>query len=122
MRTLLLGICLGLLLALVAVSTGVLPTVTGFSGWEVIKAASDENPSSSSKTIVAHCSPGKKVIGGGAAVGVRTGNAFSSNPNGTIYESGPVASYDGWQASAVDRNAGDAWGLIAYAICANIRQ
>ena len=44
--------------------------------------------SSSSKTIVAHCSPEKKVLGGGAAVRIRTGNAFSSNPNRTIYESG----------------------------------
>ena len=99
-----------------------MPPGNGFSGWEVIRTASDESPSGSLKAVVAHCPPGKKVLGGGAAVGLRTGDGFSSNPNAIIYSSEPVANYDEWQASAVDRNPGDAWGLIAYAICANIRQ
>ena len=92
----------------------------GFSGWQVVRAASDSTPSSGMKTVFANCPAGKQVVGGGAVVGYQQGNNFPTDPNGILTESEPTGGYNGWQASAVDHNTDDQWAVIAYAICAKV--
>ncbi len=112
LRKMTLGVALA---AAAAMSTG---CASGISGWEVVRAASQQGPSTSSKRVFANCPSGKKVLGGGAVVGYQQGNSFPADPNGIIFESEPTGDYTGWQASAIDRTPGDDWAVIAYAICA----
>jgi len=108
--------------ALAVVAAGLTGCAKRFSGWEVVRGASQQGPSTDSKTVFVTCPSGKKVLGGGAVVGYQQGNSFPADPNGTIFESEPTGGYDGWQASAIDRTPGDDWAVIAYAICANVGQ
>ena len=94
----------------------------GLTGWEVQRAASNQGPGVGPRFVFAKCSPGKKVLGGGAVVGYQQGNSFPADPNGIIYESEPTGGFDGWQASAIDRTMGDDWAVIVYAVCANVAQ
>jgi len=105
--------------ALALVLTG---CANGFSGWQVVRAASEQSSSTNPKRVFANCPSGKKVLGGGAVVGYQQGNSFPADPNGIIYESEPTGDNNGWQASAIDRTPGDDWAVIAYAICASIGQ
>lgn len=91
-----------------------------FSGWQVVRAATDSIPASGIKTVFAICPAGKQVLGGGAVVGYQQGNNFPTDPNGILMESEPTGGYNGWQASGVDNTPGDQWAVIAYAICANV--
>jgi hypothetical protein len=92
----------------------------GFSGWQVVRGASDSVPNSGMKTIFVNCPAGKSVLGGGAVVGFQQGNNFPTDPNGILTESEPNGGNNGWQASAVDHTPGDQWAVIGYAICANV--
>lgn len=98
-----------------AVLTG---CASGFSGWEVVRAVSQQGLSTNSKTAFANCPSGKKVLGGGAVVGYQQGNSFPADSNGIIFEIEPTGGYNGWQASAIDRTSGDDWAVIADVICA----
>jgi hypothetical protein len=106
--------------ALLLAATGLAGCNRGFSGWQVVRAASDEAPSANMKTVFANCPSGKKALGGGAVVGYQQGNNFPTDPNGILTESEPTGGYDGWQASAVDHTPGDEWAVIAYAVCAKV--
>jgi hypothetical protein len=106
--------------ALLLATIGLAGCSRGFSGWEVVRAASDESPSANLKTVFANCPSGKKVLGGGAVVGYQQGNNFPTDPNGILMESEPNGGYNGWQASAVDHTPGDEWAVIAYAVCAKV--
>ena len=92
-----------------------------FTGWQVVRAASDENPSTNPKQAFANCPAGKKVLGGGAVVGYQQGNSFPADPNGLIFDNEPTGDYAGWQATAVDRTPGVSWAVIVYAICADVQ-
>jgi hypothetical protein len=93
----------------------------GFTGWQVVRAASDSGtPGTAPKTVFAKCPSGKKVLGGGAVIEYQQGNSFPADPNGIIFESEPTGDDTGWQASGVDRTSGDSWAVIAYAICAKV--
>jgi hypothetical protein len=105
-----------------ALRVSLLLACQGVNGWEVQRAASGQGPGVGPKFVFDKCSPGKKVLGGGAVVGYQQGNSFPADPNGIIYESEPTGGFDGWQASAIDRTAGDDWAVIVYAICANSAQ
>ncbi len=63
---------------------------------------------------------GKKVLSGGAVVDYQLGNNFPTDPNGILIESEPTGGYTGWQAPGVDLTPGDAWAVIAYAICVDV--
>jgi len=88
-------------------------------GYQVVRAATSETPSTHMKTVHVNCPAGKDVLGGGAVVGYQTGNSFVQDPNGILVESEPDGA-NGWQASGIDRTTGDAWGVAVYAICAKL--
>ncbi|MGA6974074.1 MAG: hypothetical protein WBY93_20780 [Candidatus Binatus sp.] len=111
LRKMMLGVALALL------ATG---SANAFSGWEVVRAASTQGPGANPRTVYVLCSKGKKILGGGAVVGYQQGNSFPQDPNGILFETEPTGSYNGWQASAVDRTSGDDWAVIVYAVCAKI--
>ena len=93
----------------------------GISGYEVQRNATSESNSPTPQTVFVNCSPGKKVLGGGAVVGFQSGNSFPTDPNGILIESEPNGDQTGWQATGVDFNTNDSWAVIAYAICANVQ-
>jgi len=95
---------------------------SSFTGWQVVRGASQQGAGTNARTVFVNCPSGKKILGGGAVVGYQQGNSFPADPNGILFESEPTGGFDGWQASAVDLTPGDDWAVIAYAICANVGQ
>ena len=85
----------------------------GVSGLEIMTAAGATD-STTTKTVTATCTAGKRVIGGGArAIGTGT-------PDIAVSESYPATSNQ-WTALAREINAvGGNWTLTVYALCANV--
>ena len=86
----------------------------GVSGLERRDAATSTS-ASDSKSVVASCPSGKRVVGGGARV-----TGLGAN-NVSITESYPDSNGDRWNAKAAEVVAtASAWQLWAYALCATV--
>ena len=71
--------------------------------------------SSNTKSVVATCPSGKRVVGGGARA---TG---SGAPKVTVNESFPDSSGDKWNGNAAEVVATNlTWNLQAFALCAKV--
>jgi hypothetical protein len=82
----------------------------GFSGLEIPTGASATD-SSTPKVVVVNCSPGKKVIGGGAGA---TGTGASEVSVTEFFPSSATQ----WTARALEVNGtNNSWKLTAYAFC-----
>src|SRR5690348_17327178 len=90
--------------------------VTAVEGQTVISAV-DSNPV---KTVVASCPAGKRILGGGGALG---GAAFTGLDHIVITEMRPITSTtgDAYQVSASEDQIGETgnWTLAATARCGN---
>jgi len=81
----------------------------GISGYTVVHEST--GGAGLNHSIVAHCPPGTKVIGGGA----------STDLGGDVTQSAPVTQPPvGWFAFARDSFQSPGWTLTATAICANV--
>ena len=86
----------------------------GVSGLERVDAATSSS-SANSKSVVATCPSGKRVIGGGAQATGSGANKVSINQNF------PDSSGNKWNAQAVEVvSTGQSWQLQSYALCANV--
>ena len=86
----------------------------GVSGLERVDAATSSS-SANSKSVVATCPSGKRVIGGGAQATGSGANKVSINQNF------PDSSGNKWNAQAVEVvSTGQPWLLQSYALCANV--
>ena len=86
----------------------------GVSGLERVDASTSSS-SANSKSVVATCPAGKRVIGGGAQATGSGANKVSINQNF------PDSSGNKWNAQAVEVvSTGQSWQLQAYALCANV--
>ena len=86
----------------------------GISGLER-KDVSSPSSGSDSKSVVAVCPSGKRVVGGGARV---TGSGAAKV---SILENFPDSDGDKWNAVAREVTAtGPAWQLTSYALCATV--
>ena len=86
----------------------------GVSGLERVDAATSSS-SANSKSVVATCPSGKRVIGGGAQATGSGANKVSINQNF------PDSSGNKWNAQAVEVvSTGQPWQLQSYALCANV--
>jgi hypothetical protein len=82
----------------------------GLSGWEVVQGTPAVVPAGQAGSGVAYCSPGKKIISGGAYWG-----------NQRIYGSSPHnwwTSPQGWYVSTFNPGPSDK-SIVVWAICAN---
>ena len=86
----------------------------GVSGLERVDASSSSS-SSNTKSVVATCPSGKRVVGGGAQATGSGANKVSVNQNF------PDSAGNKWNANGVEVVATAAsWALSAYALCANV--
>ena len=86
----------------------------GVSGLERVDASTSSS-SANSKSVVATCPSGKRVIGGGAQATGSGANKVSINQNF------PDSSGNKWNAQAVEvGSTGQSWQLQSYALCANV--
>jgi hypothetical protein len=86
----------------------------GVSGLERVDASTSSS-SANSKSVVATCPSGKKVIGGGAQATGSGANKVSINQNF------PDSAGNKWNAQAVEVvSTGQSWQLQAYGLCANV--
>jgi hypothetical protein len=86
----------------------------GVSGLERVDASTSSS-SANSKSVVATCPSGKRVIGGGAQATGSGANKVSINQNF------PDSSGNKWNAQAVEVvSTGQSWQLQSYALCANV--
>ena len=82
------------------------------SGLERVDASTSSS-SANSKSVVATCPSGKRVIGGGAQATGNGANKVSINQNF------PDSSGNKWNAQAVEVvSTGQPWQLQSYALCA----
>jgi len=85
-----------------------------FSGLQRFEGTTSSS-SANSKSVIAHCATGKKVVGGGARV---TGPGAAAV---SITESFPDSDGDKWNAKADEVVATtQSWQLTAYALCATV--
>jgi hypothetical protein len=86
----------------------------GVSGLERVDASTSSS-SANSKSAVATCPSGKRVIGGGAqAMGTGAGKV-------SINQNFPDSAGNKWNAQAVEVvSTGQSWQLQAYALCASV--
>ena len=86
----------------------------GVSGLERVDSSTSSS-SANSKSVVATCPSGKRVIGGGAQATGSGANKVSINQNF------PDSSGNKWNAQAVEVvSTGQPWQLQSYALCANV--
>ena len=86
----------------------------GVSGLERVDASTSSS-SANSKSVVATCPSGKRVIGGGAQATGSGANKVSINQNF------PDSAGNKWNAQAVEVvSTGQSWQLQSYALCANV--
>ncbi|MBI3331665.1 collagen-like protein [Candidatus Peregrinibacteria bacterium] len=83
----------------------------GVSGWEKIMqstASDDTNP----KNLSVGCTPGKKILGGGASTATNSGTIL-------LQQSFPPDD-SSWRGDARTDGLSDPWSLTVYAICATV--
>ena len=86
----------------------------GVSGLERVDASTSSS-SANSKSVVATCPSGKRVIGGGAQATGNGANKVSINQNF------PDSAGNKWNAQAVEVvSTGQPWQLQAFGLCANV--
>lgn len=84
----------------------------GISGWETIQGPTVQINAFESSGALAHCSPGKLVLGGGFSISGGIGDAV-------LTRSEPLGTNEAWRAQASHRGTGSSpIFLTAHAVCA----
>jgi hypothetical protein len=92
-----------------------------FTGYTTGFSATSLAQGNTPKSVVNPCPPGRKVLGGGAAVVYLQDNKDVTDPDGLIIASEPTPDFSGWHAIGIERTPSDrAWAVRAYAICAKV--
>ena len=91
------------------------PGPSGLSGWQ-IKTANTNVDTLDNKVITVFCDSGKRVIGGGYELQ----GPLDVAKHVTVTDNRPTGD-SAWHVTALEEvDAGGAWGLYVYAICADV--